>query len=188
MLLIIVDAYSKWIDVHVTNSSTALVTIQKLLITFATHGLPRTIVSDNGPCFTSSEFEQFVKCNGIRHLKTAPYHPASNGLAERAVQTVKSGIRHMAGGDLESKVVQYLARYRVTPQSTTGSSPAQLLMRRQIRTKLDLINPKLSDRVFDSQNNKKNSTTIMPLNVVLMWEILCFVRTSQEETSGCQGV
>ena len=45
MLLIIVDAHSKWIDVHVTNSSTASVTIQKkLLITFATHGLPRTIV------------------------------------------------------------------------------------------------------------------------------------------------
>ena len=77
MLLIIVDAYSKWIDVHITNSSTASVTIQKLLITFATHGLPRTIVSDNGPCFTSSEFEQFVKCNGIRHLKTAPYHPCT---------------------------------------------------------------------------------------------------------------
>ena len=82
ILLIIVDAHSKCIDVHVTNSSTASETIQKLLITFATHGLPRTIVSDNGPCFTSSEFEQFVKCNGTRHLKTAPYHPASNGLAE----------------------------------------------------------------------------------------------------------
>ena len=129
-----------------------------------------------------------MKCNGIRHLKTAPYHPSSNGLAERAVQTVKSGIHHMAGGDLESKVVHYLARYWVTPQSTTGSSPAQLLIRRQIRTKLDLLNPKLSDRVFDSHNNQeKNSTTIMPLNVVLMWEILCFVRTSREETGGCQG-
>ena len=68
-------------------------------------------------------------------MKTAPYHPASNGLAERAVQTVKSGIRHMAGGDLESKVVLFLDRYRVTPQSTTVSSPAQLLMRKQIRTK-----------------------------------------------------
>ena len=60
----------------------------------------------------------------------------------------------MAGEDLESKVVRYLARYRVTPQSTTGSSPAQLLMRRQFRTKLDLINPKLSERVFDSQKNQ----------------------------------
>ena len=91
----------------------------------------------------------------MRHLKTAPYHPASRGLTGRAVQTVKSGIRHMTGGDLESKVVRYLSRYRFTPQSTTGSSPAQLLMRRQIRTKLDLINPKLSDRVFNSQNNQK---------------------------------
>ena len=169
MLLIIVDAHSNWIDVHITNSSTVSVTIPKLLITFSTHGLTRTIVSENGLCFTSSEFEQFVKCNGIRHLKTAPYHPASNGLTERAVQTVKGGICHIAGGDLESKVVGYLARYRVTPQSTTGSSPAQLLIRRQIRTKLDLINPKLSDRVFDSQNNqRKNSTTIMPFNVVVM--------------------
>ena len=75
MLLIIVDAHSKWIYVHVTSSSTTSVTIQKLLINFATHGLPRTIVSDNGLCFTSSEFEQFVKCNGMRHLKTAPHHP-----------------------------------------------------------------------------------------------------------------
>ena len=135
MLLIIMDAHSKWIDVHITNSST--VTIQKTINNFCYPHIIRTIISDNGPCFTSSEFEQFVKCNGIRHLKTAPYHPASNGIAERAVQTVKSGIRHMAGGDLESTVVRYLARYRVIPQSTTGSSPAQLLMRRQMRTKLD---------------------------------------------------
>ena len=63
-----------------TNSSTASVTIQQLLITFATHGLPRTIVYDNGPCFTSSEFEQFMKCNGIRNLETSPYHLDSNGL------------------------------------------------------------------------------------------------------------
>ena len=97
MLFIIVDICNQ-LEYGIGNDT-------KLLIAFATHGLPRTIVSDNGPCFTSSEFEQFVKCNGIRHLKTAPYHPASNGLAERVVQTVKNDIRHMVGGDLESKVV-----------------------------------------------------------------------------------
>ena len=69
------------------------------------------MVSDSGPCFTSSEFEILLKCNGIRHLKTAPYHLASNGLAERVVQKVKSGICHMSGEDLESNVVLYLATY-----------------------------------------------------------------------------
>ena len=54
MMLIIVDPHSKWIGVHVTTSSNASVTIEKLMSSFATHGLPHTIVSDNGPCFVSS--------------------------------------------------------------------------------------------------------------------------------------
>ena len=155
MLLIIVDAHSKWIDVHVTSSSTAATTIEKLMLSFSTHGLPNTIVSDNGPCFTAHEFKQFVKTNGVRHITTSPWHPASNGLAERAVQTVKNGIRCMEGGDIQSKVTRYLAKYRITPQSTTGVSPAQLLMKRQVRTRLDLINPNLSSRVLDAQSNQK---------------------------------
>ena len=105
MFLIVVDAHSKWLEVHITANSTASVTIQKLRETFATLGLPQTLVSDNGPTFTSYEFQEFMKQNGIRHLKTAPYHPASNGLAERAVQTFKSAIKRMqGGGSIESKV------------------------------------------------------------------------------------
>ncbi|XP_043245742.1 uncharacterized protein LOC122393604 isoform X2 [Amphibalanus amphitrite] len=46
-------------------------------------GLPDTVVTDNGPAFVGREFQQFVKRNGIRHVTTAPHHPASNGLAER---------------------------------------------------------------------------------------------------------
>ena len=98
------DSHSKWIDVHVITSSNASVTMEKLLFSFATHGLHHTIVSDNGPCFVSSDFELFNNMNGIRHIKVSPHHPASNGLAERAVQTVKSGISKMEGGSLQSKV------------------------------------------------------------------------------------
>ena len=86
MILVIVDAHSKWLDAHVVNSATSQATIQKLRSVFSTHGLPEVIVSDNGTSFTSEEFATFIHSNGIKHWTSAPYHPASNGLAERAVQ------------------------------------------------------------------------------------------------------
>ena len=71
-------------------STSAQCTIKKLRTLFATHGIPEIIVSDNGTGFISSEFQAFIKRNGLRHVASAPYHPAPNGLAERAVQTAKS--------------------------------------------------------------------------------------------------
>ena len=97
MFLVIVDAHTKWLEVHVTQTSTAAVTIQKLQQTFATLGLPETVVSDNGSAFTSHEFQEFMKQNGIAHVKNSPYHPSSNGLAERAVQTFKTAMKRMFG-------------------------------------------------------------------------------------------
>ena len=117
---------------------------------FATHGLPHTIVLDNGPCFVSSKFELFNKMNGIRHIKVSPHHPASNGLAERTVQTVNSGI-----SNLQSKVTRFLARYRITLQTTTVISPPQLQMKRRIRSRLNLLNPILSKKVLDAQIKQK---------------------------------
>ena len=93
MFLIIVDAYSKWLDVIPMNSSTATATIEKLRTLFATHGVPVICVSDNGPSFISDEFKTFLSRNGIRQVLVAPYHPSSNGLAERAVQTFKTSMK-----------------------------------------------------------------------------------------------
>ena len=127
-------------EVYVTTTSTAAVTIQKLQQTFATFGLPNTLVSDNGPAFTSLEFREFMKQNGITHLKTAPYHLASNGLAKRSVQTFKAAMKKMqGGGSVEFKVSQFLFKYRVIPHCTTGVSPAQLIFGRPLRTHLDLL-------------------------------------------------
>ena len=102
MFLIIIDAHLKWIEVHITNSATSAVTVDKMRNTFATFGIPEILVTDNGSNFTSSEFETFLKSNGVRYIKTAPYHPASNGLAEHAVQTFKSGIKKLTSGSLET--------------------------------------------------------------------------------------
>ena len=95
------DARSKWLDVHLMQSITSANTIEKLHMVFATHGLPRKVVTDNGPSFTSEEFRTFVSKNGITHITTAPYHPSSNGLAERAVQTVKRGLKATKGDSLQ---------------------------------------------------------------------------------------
>ena len=94
---------------------------------FTRYGLPRTLVSDNGTCFTSQEFEDFLKANGIQHIKTAPYHPQSNRLVERMVQTFKKGMKKIASGAIDTKLAQFLFSYRITPHSTTGQSPADLM-------------------------------------------------------------
>ena len=111
MLLILVDAHSKWMDIHITSSATSAVTIEKMRSSFATLGLPEIMVTDNGPAFTSMEFAQFMQRNRIWHVTTAPYHPASNGLAEWDVQTVKEGLRKMVDGSLETRVSRFLFRY-----------------------------------------------------------------------------
>lgn len=72
-----IDAKSKWLEVLRMSSTTAEATIAALL--------PEELVLDNGPHFIAQEFKEFLKSNKIKHILSAPYHPASNGEAERAV-------------------------------------------------------------------------------------------------------
>ena len=85
----------------------------------------------------------------------APYHPASNELAERAVQTVKHGLKKITSCTLTEKIAQFLFRYQITPQSTTGVSPAELLLGRRPHSQLDLLKPDLLNRVRTTQNKQK---------------------------------
>jgi len=111
---------------------------------FATHGLPRVVVSDNGPGFQSEEFNTFLRSNGVRHIYSAPYHPSSNGQAERFVRTFKESLKVLKEGDVDMKLSRFLLRYRITPQTTTGQSPSELLLRRRIRSSLSLMKPDLA--------------------------------------------
>ena len=151
MFLVLVDAHSKWMDVIPVHAATSSATIEELRVVFATHGLPERIVTDSGAVFTSDEFEDFLKTNGVTHTRTASYHPASNGLAERAVQTFKQGIKRIQGGSLETRLSRFLFKYRITPHTTTGRSPAELLLGRQPRSRLDLLHPDTGVKVRESQ-------------------------------------
>lgn len=155
MFLVIMDAHSKWMEVYPLHSSTAAVTIECLRNCFSRYGLPEMVVSDNGTCFTSRDFQDFMVRNGIQHVTTAPWHPASNGLAERGVQTLKALLKKSAGGSVETKLARALFSYRITPQSTTGRSPAELLLGRKLRSTLDLLHPDLQSRVQHKQWKQK---------------------------------
>ena len=155
MYLLIIDAHSKWIEAINTPSSTSAAVIEELHVLFAQFGLPDTIVSDNGSCFVSAEFKAFLKKNGIKQITSAPYHPASNGLAERAVQIVKQGLKKVMKGSTRTRLAKILKAYRLTPHSTTGMSPSELLLGRRPKSRLDLLKPMTAERVEAKQLTQK---------------------------------
>ncbi len=114
MILIVIDSHSKWIEAYPTNSATSSTVIQIARTLFAQFGLPETLVTDNGSCFVSEEFETFLTNNGIKHISSAPYHPATNGLAERAVQIVKKGLKKVTAGTMEERLAEVLMAYKTS--------------------------------------------------------------------------
>ena len=156
--LIVVDAHSKWPEViPMASSTTAARTIEALRLLFASYGVPNQLVSDNGPQFVSKEFAEFMAGNAVKHIRVAPYHPASNGLAERFVQTFKKAMSAARNdrASLSQKLCRFLLTYRSTPHATTQVAPCELFLKRNIRTRLDAIRPNYSGTVCDKQALQK---------------------------------
>ena len=97
--------------------------------------------------------------NGILHVKTTPRHPSSNGLVERSVRMFKEGMKTLEGfeGTMHTRLIRFLLAYRSTPQTTTGVTPAELLLNCRLRTRLDLIRPELRHRVETQQEAQKEA-------------------------------
>jgi len=110
MFLIVVDAKSKWIEVILMSSTSASATIRALNSLFAMHGLPEEIAADNGWQFVAGEMKDFSTSNGVRLCLSSPYHPVSNGGAERAVRTFKEAMRIMKNepGTQTEKLARFL--------------------------------------------------------------------------------
>ena len=155
MYLIIVDAHSKWIEAVCTPFATSAAVIEELNVLFAQFGLPDTNVTYNGTCFVSAEFAAFLKRNGIKQITSALYHPASNGMAERAVQIIKPGLKKLTQGSIHTRLARILKAYRLTPHSTTGMSPSELLLGHHPKCRLDLLKPTTADRVEANQWKQK---------------------------------
>ena len=124
---------------------------------FATHGVRDTLVSDNGSCFTSVQFSNFCNRNSVTHITSAPFHPASKGLAESAVQTFKAKLKQMKSGSLTTKIARIFLRQHTTPHSTTGLRPCQLLMGHMIKTPLGAVFPSVHAKVQSKQEAMKKA-------------------------------
>lgn len=88
--LILVDYFSKFFEVSMLQDAKRLTVMKCLRQNFARHGIPEELISDNGPEYSSYEFQAFAKEFGFKHITSSPRYPQSNGLAERTVQTAKT--------------------------------------------------------------------------------------------------
>ncbi|XP_048003392.1 uncharacterized protein K02A2.6-like [Leguminivora glycinivorella] len=145
--LVIVDAFSKWVECfEVSNNYSTRVIIERLSEVMARFGIFNVICSDNGSYFISKEFKEFCARNGIQHITSPSYSPASNGQAESYIKIIKRAIKGIimsgsSGKDLNVKIQEFLFHYRNSTHSTTDRSPSELLFGRKLRSRLDLIAP-----------------------------------------------
>ena len=140
--VVIVDYYSKWMEIEHMNSTTAEALIQVMEKIFAAHGYPEEVVSDQGPPFNSDTWRTFLKKKGIRHRCSSPTFPQSNGMAESAIKVAKRILR-------QDDPRKALLAYRCTPHSSTGFTPSQLFCGRILRTDLPLPREQLEQKIVD---------------------------------------
>lgn len=141
--LVVIDAKSKWAEVGICKSApSSFSTMEILQRIFSRNGFPNVLVSDNATIFTSEEFRTFCKNRGIFQKFIAPGHPATNGLAERNVQTLKHKLITMENEamPIQEKVQEILFRYRATPLKN-NKTPSEQYLGRQIRIRLDAFKP-----------------------------------------------
>ncbi len=140
--LLIVDYFSRRIEIARLNKLTSEEVIVHTRSIFARHGIPEIVVSDNGPQFSADSYANFAQQYGFEHLTSSPHYPQGNGEAERAVRTVKNLLKK--SGD------PYLALLAYRTPLQCGYSPSQMLMSRNLRTTLPLVRELRTPRVVDS--------------------------------------
>ena len=156
--LLVVDYFSRYMEVQTLSTTTSASIIQALKAIYSRHGIPTTVISDNGPQYSSEAFRFFSQEYNFNHVMSSPHYPQSNGLAERMVRTAKALLSKSSHPYLA------LLAYRSTPLPWCGLSPAELLMGRKIRSEVPQH----------------------PTNFIPKWSYLPMVRQKDKETKELQ--
>ena len=107
-------------------------------LVFSEYGWPDTLISDNGPCYTSQAFTSVMQVFSVNHITRCPHYPQSNGLAEKYVQIVKCLFNKAKeeGKDLS----KHLMIYCNTPLTGSLLLLMQILQGRHTRSDLPMYN------------------------------------------------
>lgn len=147
--LIVIDYFSRWLEILELPKTTSDTVIQKLKGIFTRFGIPEQLMTDNGPQFSAEQFRHFAAEYDFHHVTSSPHFPQANGMAERAVRTAKWILK-------QDDPHQALLSYRSTHTEPTKESPARLLMGREIRTTLPVLKESLQPMWPDLEKVKTN--------------------------------
>ncbi|XP_028417604.1 uncharacterized protein K02A2.6-like [Dendronephthya gigantea] len=157
-LLVVIDRYSRYPEVEIVSSTKASTVIPKLDKMFATHGIPDTLKTDNGPPFNGEEYRRYVRALGIKVLYSTPYWPQGNSEAERFMQPLGKALRtaKAEGRPWRQELNRFLLQYRTTPHSTTKVPPSELIFNRVVKGKLPMISKRnIVNRHKQARENDK---------------------------------
>ena len=132
-LLVVTDAYSRFLEAEVVQSTSVSTTIPKLECIFATHGIPTVLCYDNRSPFTNQKFKRYLEDNSVKHRRITPLWPQANSEAESFMKQLTKAIHstHTKEKKWAEHLHRFLLKYRTTLHTTTGQAPATLLLNRK---------------------------------------------------------
>ena len=133
--LVSIDYYRKWPEIAKLDNLSSKNTIMYMKRQFSRYGIPDEVVSDNGPQFSSHEFETFSNDCGFKHITSSPHFAQSNGQCEKTVGTIKNVV-------IKSKYpYKALLAYRNTKIDDIGLSPAQIFLGHMLKNRFQPQHP-----------------------------------------------
>ena len=151
--LIIVDYYSNFWEVDRLEKTTAKEVIRRTKYHFARYGIPSVVISDNGPQFSSEDFENFAREWDFQHRCSSPGHQQANGMAESGVKMAKQLIRRAVDSGRDPFMA--ILEYRNIPSQDYGSSPAQRMLGRRTKTLLPMAEHLLTPEKREVEKDKQ---------------------------------
>lgn len=158
-LLVIVDYYSRYIEVEIMRSIESSEVIKRLRTIFARLGRPISITMDNGRQLVSDEFQKFCREYNIQKVYTTPYWPQQNGEVERQNRSIlkRLQISQAEKRDWKQDLDDYLLMYRTTPHSTTGKAPSDFVIAFPIKDKFPEIEHPLEANSHDEEARENDA-------------------------------